>query len=110
MHPREDLHQRRFACAVLPHQRMHFAAPQVEVDVAQNCNAGEGFGDAFGLKDGILIVGRLSVIGARPPARSDARCHLILNGNAVRGHAHHVPARALNAALSKARTAIGANF
>ena len=51
VHAGEDLHQGRFARAVLAHERVYFAAPQVEVDVAQDCDAGEGFGDAFGFED-----------------------------------------------------------
>ena len=55
VHAGEDLHQGRFARAVLTHEGVDFAAPQVEVDVAQSCYAGEGFGDAFGFKDDGVI-------------------------------------------------------
>ena len=34
---------------------MNFAAHQVEVDVAQRCNTGEGFADAFRFKDNGVI-------------------------------------------------------
>jgi hypothetical protein len=34
---------------------VNLAAPQVEVDVAQNCDASEGLGDAFGFKDDGVI-------------------------------------------------------
>ena len=55
MHAGEDFHQSRFAGAVLAHQRMHFAAHQVEVDVAQGLDSGERFGDAFGFQnDGVV--------------------------------------------------------
>ena len=55
MHSGEDFHQGRLAGAVLAHQRMHFAAPQVEVDVAQRRDAGEGFGDASGLQNDSVV-------------------------------------------------------
>ena len=68
VHTGEDLHQGRFARAVLTHEGVDLAAPQVEVDVAQRRDAGEGFGDAFGFKDDIVTVGRLTAIAVRPPA------------------------------------------
>ena len=93
VHAGEDLHQGRLAGAVLAHEGVDLAAPQVEVDVAQSRHAGEGFGDAFGFEDDGVAVGRLAAIATRSPARSDARSHLVLDGNAVRRHAHHVSAR-----------------
>src|ERR1700674_1954289 len=42
----EDFHQRRFAGAVFADQRMHLAAPDVEVDAVERAHAGIGFGDA----------------------------------------------------------------
>ena len=56
VHAGEDLHQCRFAGAVLAHEGVDFAAPQVEVDVAQRRHAGEGFGDAFRFKDDGVVV------------------------------------------------------
>ena len=79
VHAGEDLHQGRFARAVLTHEGVDFAALQVEVDVAQSRDASEGFGDAFGFQDDVMSVGRLSAVTGRPPAGSDARSHLILN-------------------------------
>ena len=55
MHAGEDLHQGRFAGAVLPHKRVDFAAPQVEVDVAKRRHSGKGFGYAFRFKDDGVI-------------------------------------------------------
>jgi hypothetical protein len=40
----EDLHQRRFAGAVLAHQRMDFAGDQLEPDVVQRPDAGKALG------------------------------------------------------------------
>ena len=42
----EDLDQRRLAGAVLAEQRMHLAAPDVEVDVVERQRAGEALGQA----------------------------------------------------------------
>ena len=47
----EDFHQCAFASAVLAHQRVHLAAPEIEVDVAKRCHAGERLGDMLGNKD-----------------------------------------------------------
>jgi len=47
MHAGENLHQRALAGAVFSHQRMDFAALQVEVDVLQRRRSGEEFGDPF---------------------------------------------------------------
>ena len=51
VHAGEDFHQGALAGAVLAHQRVHFAAVEVEVDVAQRRDAGEGFRDALGNED-----------------------------------------------------------
>src|ERR1700722_19267625 len=58
VHSSEDLHQGRFARAVLPHEGVDFAAPQVEIDVAQSRYASEGFGDAFRFEDDGVAIGR----------------------------------------------------
>src|ERR1700722_17653322 len=55
MHAGEDLHQGRFARAVLTHKRVDFAASQVEVDVAKRRHSGKGFGYAFRFKDDGVI-------------------------------------------------------
>ena len=47
----QDLHQRRFAGAVFAHQRMDFAGPELEADVAKRCDAAETLGDAAGGQD-----------------------------------------------------------
>jgi hypothetical protein len=64
----ENFHQRRFAGAVLAHQRVHFAAFQFEVDALQRPNAGEGFRDACGDQKG----------------RAPSRC-VIARGGRLRG-------------------------
>ena len=48
MHAGEDLGEGRLAGAVLAQQRVDFARAQVEIDVAQHFDAGEGLGDAAG--------------------------------------------------------------
>jgi hypothetical protein len=45
-----------------------FAAPQVEVDVAQSRYAGESFGDTFRFEDDGVAIGRLAAIATRSPA------------------------------------------
>ena len=47
MHAGKDFHQGALAGAVLAHQRVHFAALQIEVDVVERRYAGKGLGDAF---------------------------------------------------------------
>ncbi len=55
VHAGEDLHQGRFARAVLTHEGVDFTAPEVEVDVVQRRYAGEGFRDAFRFEDDGVI-------------------------------------------------------
>ena len=43
----QDLHQRRFAGAVLAHQRVNLAGHELEPDVAQRAHAGEGLADVL---------------------------------------------------------------
>jgi hypothetical protein len=43
----QDLHQRRLAGAVLPHQREHLPGLQVEVHVLERLDAREGLADAL---------------------------------------------------------------
>ena len=50
VHAGENLHQRALAGAVFSHQRVHFAALQIEVDIAQRRHAGEGLGNARGAR------------------------------------------------------------
>ena len=52
VHAGEDLHQSRFAGAVLSDKRMHFARGEVEVDVLEHGDAGEGLAKAARLDDG----------------------------------------------------------
>ena len=47
----EDLHQRRLAGAVLAHQRMHFAAIEIESRAAQRMHAGKALLDAAHLHE-----------------------------------------------------------
>ena len=47
-HAGEDVHQRRFAGAVLAEQRMDLAGPDIEIDVVQRAHAWEGLAYAFG--------------------------------------------------------------
>ena len=47
----EDAHQRRLAGAVLAEERVHLAAPKVEVDVVVRENAGELLRDPAQLED-----------------------------------------------------------
>ena len=39
LHSAEDLDQRRFACAILAHQRMHLAGDEIETDVAERLDS-----------------------------------------------------------------------
>ena len=41
----EDLHQRRFAGAVLAHQRMDFAGQQLEMDIGERLDAGKALAE-----------------------------------------------------------------
>jgi hypothetical protein len=68
VHAGEDLHQGRFARAVLPHEGVDFAAPQVEIDIAQSRYASEGFGDAFRFEDDGVPIGRVTAIATRSSA------------------------------------------
>ena len=52
--PVQDVHQRRLAGAVLPEQRVHLAAPEVEVDVVVGDDAWKALGDPPKLEDGRL--------------------------------------------------------
>jgi hypothetical protein len=71
VHAGEDFHQCRFAGAVLAHQRVHFAAHQVEVDVTQRRHAGERLGDAFRVQDdGMVAWRRTSGVDGESSARS----------------------------------------
>ena len=47
----QDLHQRRFAGAVLAHERMDFAGMDLERDVRERPHAGERLGDVAHLED-----------------------------------------------------------
>jgi len=49
-------HQRRFACAVLAHQGVHFAAATVERDILQRLNAGKRLADAMKRQKGWLAI------------------------------------------------------
>ena len=49
--PVDDVHQRRLARPVLPEERVHLAAPQVEVDVVVGEDAREPLCDADELED-----------------------------------------------------------
>ena len=57
----DDLHQRRFAGAVLAHQRVHMAALQAERDVVERQHAGKGLADVldfeqiFGARNGAAL-------------------------------------------------------
>jgi hypothetical protein len=62
MHAGEDLHQRAFAGAVFAHQGMHFAAPQIEIDIPKGDDAGKGFGDSFRRQDDAVGVQRSGCI------------------------------------------------
>ena len=46
----EDLHQGRLAGAVLAHERLHLAAPGLELDVVERLHAGERLGDVAHLQ------------------------------------------------------------
>ena len=73
--PVEDVHQRRLAGAVLAEQRVHLAAPQVEVDRVVRDDAGEALGDAAHLEDGGLVPPRaiLTVTGRGRTTRARVR-------------------------------------
>ena len=49
--PVQDVHQRRLAGAVLAEQRVHLAAPEIEVDVVVGDDAGKALGDPAKLED-----------------------------------------------------------
>ena len=51
VHPRQHLHQRRLAGAVLAADRVDLAAAHRQVDVLQRLDAGEGLGDPAHLQD-----------------------------------------------------------
>ena len=48
VHPGEDLGEGRLAGPVLAEQRVNLAAVEVEIDVGQHLDAGEGLRDAVG--------------------------------------------------------------
>ena len=52
--PVEDVHQRRLAGAVLAEQRVHLAAPDVEVDVVVGDDARELLADPAHLEDEVV--------------------------------------------------------
>ena len=79
MHAGEDFHQRRLAGAVLSDKRMHFARPQIEVDVDQRRNSAERFGHARGFEDG----------AARLRATSRSRPHSTGRSIRPRRFLHH---------------------
>ena len=62
----DDLHQRRFAGAVLAHQRMDMAALQAEGNVVERQHAGEGLADALDLEQ--IFAGRHGAALPRPAA------------------------------------------
>jgi hypothetical protein len=53
LHAVQDLHQRRLAGAVLPHDRVHLAGAHGEVDVAVGDHAGEPLRDPLEADDGL---------------------------------------------------------
>src|SRR6266536_404514 len=54
VHPSKDLHQRRFASAVLADHCVHFAGVQLEVDTLQRLHAGKCLADAAHLHQRLL--------------------------------------------------------
>src|SRR5205814_2785684 len=52
--PVQDVHQRRLARAVLPEQRVHFAAPHVERDVVVGDDAWKLLADPLHLEDEVV--------------------------------------------------------
>ena len=66
----QDLHQGRLACAVLPHQSMDLAGPQIEMDAIQRQRGAEAFGHILEPQERLLYHGRSSVEsdGRRKPA------------------------------------------
>jgi hypothetical protein len=66
----EDLHQRRFARAVLAHQRMHFAGAQVEAAVVEREHAGKALADAAQRDQRRRVVG-VRVCSHRSPPSVD---------------------------------------
>ena len=89
MHAGENLHQRALPGAVFSHQRMHFAALQIEVDVVQRRHASEGLGNAGSDEDdaparcGPIDLPRICGRARGRPC--------ILRSGAVRPHPHRRP-------------------
>ena len=50
----DDVHQRRFSSAVLPGDRVYFAAAKLEVDAAQRLGGAEGFADVRDPEDDVF--------------------------------------------------------
>jgi hypothetical protein len=76
----DDLHQRRFACAVFAADGMHLAVTQIEVDAVERDHARKALADAFQPQD--LAQRRLLRRGRA--GRLDAgTCHSRLHGCSV---------------------------
>ena len=69
--PDEDLDQRRLAGAVLAEDRVHFAAPQIEVDVLQRGDAAIFLADALS-SPGAALCDRRSRHGVAPSSANEA--------------------------------------
>jgi hypothetical protein len=104
VHAGENFHQGRFARAVLTHKGVDFAAPQIEVDVAQRRYAGESLGHAPRFEHNGMIARRLRrPISSEWLVLSGAGERQVLNGNAVRRHALRFRPPLQNAALLRTR-------
>ena len=101
MHAGEDFHQRALAGAVLADERMHFAAHQIEVDVAQRIDSGERFGDALRFEDDdVAAWGPSGGAAGGLPARSGDRNRWVMNWSVAPRRAHDVSnPQAVTAAL-----------
>src|SRR5260370_14534932 len=94
MYAGEDFHQGALGGAVLPHQRMHLAALQIEVHINERGDSGERFGDAFGFENDAAapvrsVIRDRSLAGARS---CDGNCR-IMHWSAVHLHAPDISTR-----------------
>lgn len=64
--PGEDLHQGRLAGAVLPHQGVHLARPQVEIDVVEDAHPQETLGHALHRQHRDWLLGQRSAEQSPP--------------------------------------------
>src|SRR5439155_18134369 len=74
----EDLHQRRFAGAVLAEQDVHLAGAKVEVHAVERDHAGEGFRDGAHLEDGATALeghrtAAVTKLPLKPPSKTESR-------------------------------------